>query len=145
MHALKVQAKTMKDNTKDVSSYSTVSSPTISMPPSTFPFQDFGGSSFTSMLDGSQSSLNGKSMAFNGGAAQSQTFKRKIQSGNASGKKSQRTESKDDVVELCFIVPTNVGSEDIFDADPDTKVAHTLSKKQPFHSRQRRRRRVHAH
>ena len=97
------------------------------------------------MLDGSQSSLNGKSMAFNGGAAQSQTFKRKIQSGNASEKKSQRTESKDDVVELCFIVPTNVRSEDIFDADLNTKVAHTLSKKQPFHSRQRRRRRVHAH
>ena len=131
MHALKVQAKTMKDNTKDVSSYSTVSSPTISMPYSTFPLQDFGGSSFTSMLDGSQSSLNGKSMAFNGGVAQSKTFKRKIPSGNASGKKSQRTESKDDVVELCFIVPTNVRSEDIFDADLNTKVAHTLSKNQP--------------
>ena len=94
MHALKVQAKTMKDNTKDISSYSTVSSPTISMPSSTFPFQDFGGSSFTSMPDGSQSSLNGKSMAFNGGVAQSKTFKRKIPSGNASERRAREQKVK---------------------------------------------------
>ena len=54
--------------------------------------------------------------------------KEKNQIGNASGKKSQRTESKEDVVKLCYIVPTNVRSEDIFDPDLNTKVAHTLSK-----------------
>jgi hypothetical protein len=67
-------------------------------------------------------------MEFNGGVVQSKTFKRKNQIGNASGKKSQRTESKEDVVKLCYIVPTNVRSEDIFDPDLNTKVAHILSK-----------------